>query len=120
MELPFVNKHLYLMLTDAEGERLDPIELSIQDMLFKDNGEYEVTCKAAANDDLELNLVRHGLYSVKASKNGQITLLCNEETGQFKGKYEVHFDMLKGNIGNFSSQIIKDGSSVNGVFKIAA
>ncbi len=120
MELPFVNKHLYLMLTDAEGEKLDPIEMSIQEIVFKDNGDYEVTCKAAANDDLDLNLVRHGRYTVKENKNGKITMVCNEETGQFKGKYEVHFDLLKENIGNYSSQIVKDGSSVNGIFKISA
>ena len=120
MEFPLVNKRLYLMLTEAEGEKLDPIALSIQEMVFQDNGQYQVTCKAAANDDLELNLVRYGRYTVKKNKDNKIVLQCTEETGQFKGKYEVHFDLLKGDMGNFSSQIVKEDSIMTGIFKVAA
>jgi len=120
MQLPLIDKRILLFLTNAKGKSLDPVALSIQDLRFKKDGQYEITCKAAANEDMEIDTIRHGRYSLKENKNGKITLLCDEESGPFKGQYEVKFDMIKDDLGQFQSKGLKDGSAVNGLFKISA
>lgn len=115
-----VNKHVFLFLTNAQGDKMDAAKFSIQDLWLKKDGHYDITCKAAVNDGIAINTIRHGRYSLKENKKGKITLLCDEETGQFQGHYELSFDLLKNDLGQFCSKDLKNGDAANGLFKISA
>jgi hypothetical protein len=118
MRVPFIGKHVYQMLTHSNGRSLKAIPFSIHDMVFTNDGKYEINCLTAKDQDVKTNFRRIGSYSVKENKNNHIVLECNEETGQFIGKYEMTWDMLENRIGKAHIVSLSDGSCVDGVIEI--
>ncbi len=119
MTIPFIDKPVYIMLTNPHGQKFEPTRFSIQNAVFKKDGQYEVTCLAAQSDELDEGAVRQGKYTVKENQNDQVILVCDEETGQFPGKYEITFNLLNNQVGQFQSSFLKDRTLINGVFEIS-
>lgn len=119
MTIPFIDKPVYIMLTNPHGQKFEPTRFSIQNAVFKKNGQYEVTCLAAQSDELDEGIVRRGKYTVKESQGDQVVLMCDEETGQFPGKYEVTFSLLNNKIGQYQCSSLKDRIITDGVFEIS-
>lgn len=117
MQLQFIGKHVYQMLTHSTGHTLDPVSFSIQDLYFKQDGNYEVSAVTHRDQALK-DGVRKGKYKIKENENNHIVIECDEETGQFKGKYEVTWDLLDKNVGKSHVVSLANGSTVDGIFEI--
>ncbi|MES2218292.1 MAG: hypothetical protein V4501_07765 [Pseudomonadota bacterium] len=113
---PLSNKTALICFTHASKKAS---EFSIQKILFKANGEYEVSCLAAQSPDAE-KTARKGKYTIKNQSDKQIVLDADEETGQFVGKYQVTMDLLNPTIGKVLTKRIgsKGEGMAEGVFQI--
>jgi len=116
MSIPFVDKHIYIILT-TRGKMFDHAGISIQDLILSPDGKYTIRCLAAANNAVD-SAERYGEYRIKQQKAGKIVLMCDEETGQFSGKYEVTFDVLKDDMGEMHSLSIGSGELMDGLYQV--
>lgn len=111
---PLSNKTALICFTHASKKAS---ELSIQKILFKSNGEYEVSCVAAQSPEAEKTM-RKGKYTIKNQSDKKIVLDANEETGQFIGKYVVTMDLLNSKIGKIQSKKVDSDGVAEGVIEI--